>query len=86
MEEHNPYDPGEMHFVVRKNNFNWVYEREITEADLEDLEDTYNNDKAFKRTLQSIMDEIDAALRMGDKKYFEDLCREYRGMKMECVR
>ncbi len=84
-EKYDRYDPGEM-YIIKKNNFNWVYERRVTEADLEDLEDTRNNDNAFKRTMLSIMEEIDDALRMGNKKYFEDLCREYRGMKMECVR
>ena len=57
----------------------------ITQKDITNLEDTYKNDKVLKKTLESLMDDIDAALQIGDKRWFNDLCKEYNALKIETL-
>lgn len=49
------------------------------------IEDTYYNDN-HKKTLEELMDEIDAALQIGDRRWFMDASREYNALKMEGTR
>lgn len=61
-----------MQYMKFPKNYNWL------------IEDTYQNDN-HKKTLEELMDEIDAALQIGDRRWFIDASREYRALKMECV-
>ena len=72
--------------IIKNNNYNWIIEKPITQKDIKNLEDTYKNDKILKKTLESLMDEIDAALQVGDKRWFNDLCKEYKGLKTESIK
>ena len=71
--------------IIKKDKYNWVDEKPITQKDITNLEDTYKNDKVLKKTLGMLMDDIDAAIQIGDKRWFNDLCKEYRGLKMEGI-
>ena len=75
-------------YYVMTKNYNWTIEPEKPKVTMEDklnLECTYKNDMVYKKTLQSLMDEIDGALQIGDKDWFERASKEYNALKMECV-
>lgn len=69
-------------------NYNWTIEPAKPKVTLQDklnLENTYKNDMVYKNSLQSLMDEIDGALRVEDRDWFERASKEYTALKMECV-
>ena len=68
------YNPDDNIEVWKPKNFNWIIEKPITKEDLH-----------YKKTLGMLMDEIDAALQIGDKKWFNDLCKEYNALKIETL-
>lgn len=75
-------------YYAMPKNYNWTIEPEEPKVTLQDklnLEDTYRNDMVYKKALQSLMDEIDGALKVGDQDWFERASREYNALKMESV-
>ncbi len=57
----------------------------LTNKDIKSLYDTYENDIIYEKALQALREEIEAAHRIGDQKWFDDASREYEALKMEQI-